>query len=200
MRGDVNDAVNFAVYSSAATAVSLVLWTPEDLALGKITAEIELDERENKTGSVWHIALPKCADDVLYGYRVDGPYEPEAGHRFDRSKVLLDPYAKATVSRARYGEPGTKADGSEDCWPQYAGAVPKRGTTAGLEDFDWEGVTSPKRPNTMLTDSRHPRSLRGSAHPCKFYIVPRTWESFDCCCYSTSQTNVHCLPSAGLWS
>ena len=32
--------------ASAATAVSLVLWTPEDLALGKITAEIELDERE----------------------------------------------------------------------------------------------------------------------------------------------------------
>ena len=140
-------SVNFAVYSSSATAVSLVLFTRDDLKRGTPTAEIELDEVLNKTGSVWHIALPDCVDDILYGYRVDGPYDPKNGHRFDRSKIVLDPYAKAVVSRPRYGEPGKKADGSEDCWPQIAGAVPKRNSKS---DFDWQGVTSPKRPMSEL--------------------------------------------------
>jgi len=146
--GDKEDTVNFAVYSSTATAVSLVLFTPEALAAGEVTAELELDDRVHKTGSVWHIALPNCVENLLYGYRVDGPYEPKTGHRFDKSKILLDPYAKATVSRPRYGEPGKKADGTEDCWPQYAGAVPKKLSNA--DDFDWEGVTSPKRPMSEL--------------------------------------------------
>lgn len=146
--GDKEDTVNFAVYSSAATAVSLVLFTPEALAAGEVTAELELDDRVHKTGSVWHVALPNCVENLLYGYRVDGPYDPKTGHRFDKSKILLDPYAKATVSRPRYGEPGKKADGQEECWPQYAGAVPKKLSNA--DDFDWEGVTSPKRPMSEL--------------------------------------------------
>lgn len=160
VRGCAEDSVNFAVYSSAATAVSLVLWTPSGLARGEIAAEIELDEVVNKTGSVWHVSLPNCAEDVLYGYRVDGPFEPEAGHRFDKSKILLDPYAKFTVSRGEYGVPGKGADGSEDCWPQYAGAVPKKNRADGREDFDWEGVTSPRRPmRDLIVYEAHARGL-----------------------------------------
>ena len=173
VRGDKDDSVNFAVFSSSATAVSLVLWTPEALAKGEITAEIELDDVVNKTGSVWHIALPKCAENVLYGYRVDGPYEPEKGHRFDRSKVLLDPYAKATVSRPRYGEPGKKADGSEDCWPQYAGAVPKKNKKDDREDFDWQGVTSPNRPMSDLVV--YEAHVRGMTADLKTKAQPGTY-------------------------
>ncbi|CAL57001.1 Glycosyl hydrolase, family 13, catalytic domain [Ostreococcus tauri] len=158
--GCPDDTVNFAVYTSAATAVSLVLWTPEGLARGEIAGEIELDETTNKTGSVWHVALPRCAEDVLYGYRVDGPYEPEAGHRFDKSKILLDPYAKFTVSRPEYGVASKKEDGTEDCWPQYAGGVPKKLRSDGKEDFDWEGVTSPKRPmRDLVVYEAHARGL-----------------------------------------
>ena len=173
VRGDKDDSVNFAVFSSSATAVSLVLWTPEALAKGEITAEIELDDRVNKTGSVWHVALPKCAENVLYGYRVDGPYEPEKGHRFDRSKVLLDPYAKATVSRPRYGELGKKADGSEDCWPQYAGAVPKKNKKDDREDFDWQGVTSPNRPMSDLVV--YEAHVRGMTADLKTKAQPGTY-------------------------
>ena len=173
VRGDKDDSVNFAVFSSSATAVSLVLWTPEALAKGEITAEIELDDRVNKTGSVWHVALPKCAENVLYGYRVDGPYEPEKGHRFDRSKVLLDPCAKATVSRPRYGELGKKADGSEDCWPQYAGAVPKKNKKDDREDFDWQGVTSPNRPMSDLVV--YEAHVRGMTADLKTKAQPGTY-------------------------
>jgi len=42
---------------------------------------------------VWHGYLPDVLPGQLYGYRVHGPYEPAKGHRFNRHKVLLDPYA-----------------------------------------------------------------------------------------------------------
>ena len=46
------------------------------------------------TDKVWHAYLPDVLPGQLYGYRVHGPYEPENGHRFNPSKVVLDPYAK----------------------------------------------------------------------------------------------------------
>jgi glycogen operon protein len=47
-----------------------------------------------RTDMVWHGYLPDVRPGQLYGYRVDGPWDPRAGHRFNRAKVLLDPYAK----------------------------------------------------------------------------------------------------------
>ena len=47
------------------------------------------------TDEVWHAYLPDARPDLLYGYRVYGPYDPSAGHRFNPNKLLLDPYAKA---------------------------------------------------------------------------------------------------------
>ena len=56
------------------------------------TARIRLTERSDH---IWHGFLPEVRPGQLYGYRVEGPYEPEKGHRFNRNKLLLDPYAKA---------------------------------------------------------------------------------------------------------
>ncbi len=81
--------VNFALYSAYATRVTLLLF---DRPGDKSPAQIVLDQR---TGPIWHVYLPQVKPGQLYAYRVDGPYEPENGLRFNPHKVLLDPYARA---------------------------------------------------------------------------------------------------------
>jgi glycogen operon protein len=53
---------------------------------------------------VWHIEVPDVADHLLYAYRVTGPYDPEKGQRYDKDRVVLDPYARTVVSRPDYGK------------------------------------------------------------------------------------------------
>lgn len=80
---------NFALFSAHATRVELCLFEPDS---GRETERIALPEY---TDEVWHGYLPEIRPGQLYGYRVHGPYDPQAGHRFNPAKLLLDPYAKA---------------------------------------------------------------------------------------------------------
>src|SRR5215207_6800335 len=82
--------VNFALFSENATAVELCLFDAADP--WQESHRIRLTEH---TDQVWHAYLPEVRPGQLYGYRVHGPYEPQAGHRFNPAKLLLDPYAKA---------------------------------------------------------------------------------------------------------
>jgi isoamylase len=79
--------VNFALFSANATRVDLCLFD----ASGTETARITLPEY---TDEVWHGYVPGLAPGQHYGYRVHGPYAPRDGHRFNRNKLLLDPYAR----------------------------------------------------------------------------------------------------------
>src|SRR5688572_12785945 len=80
---------NFAIFSENATAVDLCLFDET----GRVQRErIPLPEQ---TGYVWHGYLPGVRPGQIYGYRIDGPFEPEQGHRFNPSKLLVDPYARA---------------------------------------------------------------------------------------------------------
>ena len=54
-----------------------------------------------QTDHVWHCAIEVSAGQ-LYGYRVHGPYKPQEGHRFNGSKLLLDPYAKAITGLIKW--------------------------------------------------------------------------------------------------
>ena len=78
---------NFSVFSEVAEQVELCL-------IDKAGTEerIPLDEVD---GFVWHAYLPAITPGQRYGFRVDGPWDPAAGHRCDPSKLLLDPYGKA---------------------------------------------------------------------------------------------------------
>jgi len=89
--------VNFALFSAHATCVELCLFD----ARGE--RELERIELPEFTDEVWHGYLPDARPGTVYGYRVHGPYEPESGHRFNRNKLLLDPYAKALVGQLRWG-------------------------------------------------------------------------------------------------
>ncbi len=91
--------VNFALFSESATAVDLCLFDARDGR--QETARVPLHEQ---TDQVWHTYLPEVRPGQRYGYRVHGPYEPAAGHRFNSAKLLLDPYGKAIDGNIRWSE------------------------------------------------------------------------------------------------
>jgi glycogen operon protein len=91
--------VNFALFSEHATKVELCLFeSPES---DKESQRITLQEHDDQ---VWHCYLPDTLPGQLYGYRVHGPYEPKNGHRFNPTKVVLDPYAKAVGRDLRWDD------------------------------------------------------------------------------------------------
>jgi isoamylase len=90
--------VNFALFSAHATKVELCLFDID----GK--REIKRLELPEYTDEVWHGYLPEARPGTVYGYRVHGPYEPNAGHRFNPNKLLLDPYGKRLVGQLTWNE------------------------------------------------------------------------------------------------
>ena len=91
--------VNFALFSESATGVELCLFDGPNG--NNEWARIPLEER---TDQVWHCYLPEARPGWRYGFRVDGPYDPGAGHRFNRAKLLFDPYAKAIDRAVRWDD------------------------------------------------------------------------------------------------
>jgi glycogen operon protein len=89
--------VNFALFSAHATKVELCLFDSDG------ETELERIELPEYTDEVWHGYLPTARPGTVYGYRVHGPYEPDAGHRFNPNKLLIDPYAKQLVGQLKWG-------------------------------------------------------------------------------------------------
>jgi len=89
---------NFALFSAHAERVELCLF---DRSGKREVARYALREY---TDQVWHGYLPDVRPGSIYGYRVYGPYQPEAGHRFNHHKLLLDPYAKAIHGRLLWSD------------------------------------------------------------------------------------------------
>jgi len=155
--------VNFSIYSETATGVELCLF---DEAGSHIKRVIPIRE---STGHVWHCYLPGIKLGQLYGYRVQGPYAPEMGQRFNASKLLIDPYAKALSGHLDWTAPVfayALGNPEEDLQPDFqddAHAVPKGVVTASY--FDWENDRPPMRPlhNSVIYEvhvkgltARHP--------------------------------------------
>ena len=136
--------VNFAIYSENATKVEVCLFSE----LG--TPATETIELRECTGYVWHGYIPGLTIGQLYGYRVHGPYEPEKGLRFNPSKLLIDPYAKAIAGTVdwnypifsyKMGDPGEDLTKDEQ---NDGPGMPKGVVTTS--HFDWQGDRSPQRP------------------------------------------------------
>lgn len=89
---------NFALFSDHAERVTVCLFSEDG---GQEVERIDLTECTN---GVWHGFLPGVMPGALYGYRVDGPWQPEAGHRFNANKLLIDPYAKELVGELVWNE------------------------------------------------------------------------------------------------
>src|SRR5579871_2638049 len=88
---------NFAVFSAHATKVEVCLFDP------KGERELERLALPEYTDEIWHGYIPDVTPSTVYGFRVHGPYEPDAGHRFNPNKLLLDPYARAHIGDIKWG-------------------------------------------------------------------------------------------------
>ena len=129
------DGVNFSLFSRHATKVWLLLFDHVDATLPM--QSIELDPNHYKTGDMWHIRILGAGRGLIYAYRVDGPFEPERGHRFDASHILIDPCATALTSPR-------KLDFGAICQTGYAGEDICESAPAIVKclvtdnGFDWE--------------------------------------------------------------
>ncbi|VAX25360.1 Limit dextrin alpha-1,6-maltotetraose-hydrolase [hydrothermal vent metagenome] len=129
--------VNFSIFSKNAVSVTLLLFKENG---GDPFASLELNRSENTTGDVWHIQLDSFDHaNVLYAYRVNGPYDPKTGHRFDSDAILLDPYAKSLAGSGEWGGRYAKT-GPEDM------SAHQLRCRIGTGSFDWRGDKPPNIP------------------------------------------------------
>jgi len=158
-----SDGVNFALFSRDATGVRLELFDrPGD---GEPARTIELDPVYNRTGDVWHVWIQGIEPGQLYGYRVEGPYRPEEGHRFNPHKLLLDPMAEAVTHHADWDFEAALGYDPDD--PDGDAALSEEDDAASMpksvfvqEFFDWEGDEPLKRPlNETIIYETHVRGL-----------------------------------------
>lgn len=97
-----DSGVNFAIFSKNGTSVTLEIY--EHFYDDKPVFSYNLDKKINRTGDVWHVYVHDVKDGACYGWRIDGPYEPENGHRFNPNKLLIDPYAKVISGTFDFGD------------------------------------------------------------------------------------------------
>jgi isoamylase len=132
----------FALYSEHATGVKVCFFDES----GKQVDCVSLKER---TAFVWHGLIRNIKPGQRYGYRVDGPWEPEKGLRFNSSKLLVDPYAKSISGEVDWKAPIfpydlDSGDDTKKCDKDSADGVPKSIVIDG--NFDWSGDCPPQTP------------------------------------------------------
>jgi glycogen operon protein len=165
--GLTETGVNFSIFSRNATAVTLILF--ESAAPDSAYEEIPLDKRKNRTGDIWHCHIRGLAAGAQYLYRVDGPYIPEKGFRFNAYKALLDPYAKALTDLSNWDLAACAAYNAEgnsnDLSFSYRDDIRTMPRCIVIDDaFDWQGdipLNYPLRFSVLY--ETHVRGL--TAHP-----------------------------------
>ncbi|NOZ53807.1 MAG: glycogen debranching protein GlgX [Gammaproteobacteria bacterium] len=135
-----DNGINFSLFSRHASSVSLLLFDSSTDAIPARTAVLAV--KQNKTGDIWHIWIEGLRSGCLYSWQVDGPDEPDLGHRFNPQKILLDPYATALAGTECWDfaclsdDASVTAEGSAPLTKSDAGAKAKCLLPEG--DFDWQ--------------------------------------------------------------
>ncbi len=172
-----NEGAQFNLFSRNASRVALLLFDhAEDPAP---SATIELDPSRFRTGDIWHVWVEGIKAGQYYAYRVRGPYQPRQGHRFNRHKLILDPYAKSLsrrplwdFNRAKGYDPLSFMEDLSLSDKDNTDAVPR--CVIISDTFDWQGDTPLRRPlsETIIYET-HVRGLTihassGATHPGTF--------------------------------
>jgi glycogen operon protein len=136
------EGVNFSLFSRHAYSVSLILF--DSVESKSPRKEIRLDKGKNKTGDIWHCFIRGLKPGAAYLYRVDGPYMPERGLRFNSNKTLLDPYAKALTDLSGWDMKDSLAynptEDSLDLSYSYVDDIRAKPRCVVVDDrFDWQG-------------------------------------------------------------
>lgn len=130
------DGVNFSLFSEHATGVELLLFDNHDDIHPFQT--ISFDPAINKSFHFWHVLVKQAKAGIHYALRVDGPSAADAKHRFDREKVLIEPYSKGnTKALWKRGSACSLGDNL---------ATSLRSVVIDTNDYDWEGDQPLKHP------------------------------------------------------
>jgi len=123
------DGVNFAIFSRNATAMELLFFDNADSPAP--SRVIRLDPRINRTCDYWHVFIHDVRPEQIYAFRADGPFAPAQGHRFDPSKVLLDPYGRGVALPVRYNREAASLPGDN-------APFALRSIVVDPDSYDWE--------------------------------------------------------------
>ncbi len=151
------EGVNFCIFSKHAEAIELLLF--DEPTAPQPARVIKLSPQVNRTFFYWHIFVKNLKPGQVYAYRAYGPFSPKQGHRFDGSKVLLDPYAKDIVGDEIYDREAARTNG-DNC------AKALRGVVVDTSSYDWEDDRPLRHPysKTIIYElhvggfTRHPNS------------------------------------------
>jgi isoamylase len=160
------EGTNFSVFSANATGMEIVLFDHADAP--HPSRVIPFDPTLQRTSHYWHIFVPGIKQGQLYGYRADGPDDPSAGHRFDRNKVLTDPYAKSIYVGQNYNrsaacKPGDNAATSMKSVVTDLSASIGRGIGHSTVHFaaplstrcTWQALPATRTPMLLPTNEAH---------------------------------------------
>jgi glycogen operon protein len=160
------DGINFSLFSQNATGVELLLFKRyDDLQPFQI---IPFHPHINKSFFYWHVFLEGADEGLIYAYRLDGPFNPAGGHRFNPRKVLLDPYSKGVV----YNHNWSRAEASG---PEENVHSAMKSLVVDEHRYKWNGV---KSPGYHLSDSiLYEMHVRGfTKHPSSKVKHPGTFD------------------------
>lgn len=129
--------VNFSVFSRDATLIELLLFTDADAA--QPSRVVRLTPGLHRTQNYWHVFVPDIGPGQIYAYRAHGPFVPQQGLRFDREKVLFDPYGRAVAVPTQYDRSAAERAGDN-------GAFAIKSVVSRPKCYDWEGDLPLRRP------------------------------------------------------
>jgi len=129
--------VNFSVFSRSASGVELLLFDRNDDA--RPARVITIDGATNRTYNYWHTFVPGVKPGQLYGYRIQGRFDPASGMRFDPTKDLLDPYGRGVAVPKNYSREAAQLEGDN-------AATAMKNVVVDPSTYDWEGDTPLHRP------------------------------------------------------
>jgi glycogen operon protein len=145
---------NFSVYSKHATGIELLLFDSADDA--RPSRVFTIDPTTNRTYHYWHVLVPGVKAGQIYGYRVNGPFDPPRGMRFDASKVLLDPYGRGSVVPKNYSRDAARLGDNA--------ATAIKSIVTDPRTYDWEEDAPLKTPSSQtIVYEMHVRGF--TCHP-----------------------------------
>jgi isoamylase len=153
----VPGGANFSIFSRSASGVELLFFDREDDP--HPARVITMDGATNRTDSYWHVFVRDVKAGQLYGYRVQGRFDPSSGMRFDPTKTLLDPYGRGVVVPKNYSREAAHVAGDN-------AAAAMKNVVVDPSAYNWQGDTPLQRPasRTIIYEmhvrgfTRHPSS------------------------------------------
>jgi len=135
-----SEGVNFSVFSKHATGVELLLFDRVDDS--RPARIIRLDPSADRTYHYWHAFVPDVKPGQIYGYRVEGPFDPSSGMLFDPAKVLLDPYGRGVAVPENYSRDDARRPGDN-------AATAMKSVVLDVSAYDWEDDAPLQRPSSQ---------------------------------------------------